>query len=226
MSSGFGTGDGMRHARRVVAMLAFAIIALAAMAFSGCTSAKTHDVALVAASQGLELTVARNDEQRAFVLAVDARERANLDEKLDLIAQIGELQIESQFARDLANATVLLAPASGAGSPSASSDSRPSGQLDDGAPALRVVEAGTVARLVAKQNADRAATRAAVAAKRREITAQLDRELKAWLEDPKAREAERIAFMMTSYARQESEFARFWQDVGARVGVQFPGAKP
>ena len=67
---------------------------------------------------------------------------------------------------------------------------------------------------------------AAVAAKRKEITAQLDRELKAWLEDPKAREAERIAFMMTSYARQESEFARFWQDVGARVGVKFPGAAP
>lgn len=221
-----GLGYGMRSAGRVVAVLAAMMIALAALALSGCTSAKTHDVALVAASQGLELTVARNDEQRAFVLSVDARERANLEEKLDLITQIGELQIEAQFARDLANASVVMAPASGAGSPSASSDSRPSGQLDDGAPALRIVEVGTVARLVAKQNADRAATRAAVAAKRKEITAQLDRELKAWLEDPKAREAERIAFMLTSYARQESEFARFWQDVGARVGVKFPGAAP
>jgi hypothetical protein len=176
------------------------------------------EYALVAAQHNAQLTSARNAEFRDFVLAVDARQRTSLERELDLIVQIGEAAIEAKFARDLADASAVVAPAGGAGSPSAGA-SRPSGQLDDGAPALRVVEVGTVSRLVAQQNADRAATRAAVAAKRREITAQLDRELRAWLDDPKGRQQDRIAAAMEVYARQESEFARFMKDTGAKIGV-------
>lgn len=196
------------------------VCAAVGIALGAC---KSGEYALVAAQHNAQLTSARNAEFRDFVLAVDARQRTSLERELDLIWQVGEAAIEAKFARDLADASAVVAPASGAGSPSAG-DSRPSGQLDDGAPALRMVEVGTVARLVAQQNADRTATRAAVAAKRREITAQLDRELRAWLDDPKGRQQDRIAAAMEVYARQESEFARFLQDTGAQIGVSIPGA--
>jgi hypothetical protein len=177
---------------------------------------------LVAAQHNAQLTSARNAEFRDFVLAVDTRQRVALERELDLIQQIGEAAIEAKFAQDLAKASAVVAPAVGAGSPSAL-ESRPSGQLDDGAPALRMVEIGTVAALVAKQNADRAATRAAVTEKREAITAQLDRELRAWLDDPKGRQQDRIAAAMEVYARQESEFAQFLADTGAQLGVSIPG---
>ena len=53
----------------------------------------------------------------------------------------------------------------------------------------------------------------AVAAKRAEIYAQLDREREAWLADPKARAQERIADMLTAYASARSEFSRFVADI-------------
>ena len=57
----------------------------------------------------------------------------------------------------------------------------------------------------------------------KEITAILDAELKAWLNDPKARQQDRIAAALSVYARQNSEFARFMQDTGAKLGVVIPG---
>jgi len=159
----------------------------------------THEFALVAAEQNAQLTTARNEEFRSFVMASDARQRASLDRELDLIAQMGEAAIEAKFAADLAAAS----------SPGA--DSRP------------VVAVTDVAALVAAQNADRAATRAAIAAKRREIAGQLDAELRAWLDDPKARQQDRIAAALAVYARQNSEFSRFMSDTGAKLGVSLPG---
>lgn len=47
------------------------------------------------------------------------------------------------------------------------------------------------------------------AAKRAELYAQLDREREAWINDPKLRQQERIADMLTAYASARSEFARF-----------------
>ncbi len=182
-------------------------LSAALFALAGCTSgcsAERHDFALLAADHNAQLTTARNDEFREFALSTDARERASLERELGLIAQLGEAHIEAKFAADLAAATELVASAVGA-------ESRP------------LVAVGTVAALVAGQNAARAATRDAIAAKRKEITAILDAELKAWLNDPKARQQDRIAAALSVYARQNSEFARFMQDTGAKLGVVIPG---
>lgn len=203
MTAGFGIGASMRNARRVATACALAA-ALGALAALGGCSAERHDLALIAADHNAQLTTARNDEFRDFVLATDARERASLERELGLIAQLGEAEIEAKFAADLAKATELVASA-------------------DGAEQRRVVAADAVIGLVAAQNKSRADTRSAVAAKRKEITAILDAELKAWLADPKARQQDRIAAALSVYARQNSEFARFMQDTGAKLGVVIPG---
>lgn len=177
-------------------MIRLYMVLFAAALASGCAST---EYAHVAAQHNAKLTTARNEEFRDFVVAVDARQRASLERELDLIAQMGDQAIEAKFAAE-------LAAAAGPGA-----DSRP------------VVAVDVVAGIVARQNADRAATRAAIAAKRREITAQLDRELRAWLEDPKGRQQDRIAAALEVYARQQSEFARFIEDTGAELGVVIPG---
>lgn len=190
-------------------------LSAALFALAGCTSgcsAERHDFALLAADHNAQLTTARNDEFREFALSTDARERASLERELGLIAQLGEATIDAKFAADLAAATELVASAAGA-------DSRPLFAAES----RRVVAADKVVALVAAQNASRAATRDAVAAKRKEITAILDAELKAWLNDPKARQQDRIAAALSVYARQNSEFARFMQDTGAKLGVVIPG---
>ena len=190
-------------------------LSAALFALAGCTSgcsAERHDFALLAADHNAQLTTARNDEFREFALSTDARERASLERELGLIAQLGEAHIEAKFAADLAAATELVASAVGAESRPMVAESR------------RVVAADKVVALVAAQNASRAATRDAIAAKRKEITAILDAELKAWLNDPKARQQDRIAAALSVYARQNSEFARFMQDTGAKLGVVIPGA--
>lgn len=165
---------------------------------AGC---KSSEFALIAADQNAQLTTARNEEFREFVMAADTRQRGALERELDLIAKIGEQAIEAKFAADLAAAATP------------GTDSRP------------VVAVDAVAALVARQTADRTATRAAIAAKRAEITAQLDRELKLWLDDPKARQQDRIAAALAVHARQESEFKRFMDDIGAKVGVTLPETK-
>lgn len=170
----------------------------------GCASfGEADDKALIAAQASASLSTLRADEFRAYVLASDARQRVSLERELDLIVQVAEAEAETRFAAEIAAASA------------AAPSTRPAGVgvLDDGAPALRVVEVGAVARLVAAQAAERAALRAAVAAKRKEITAQLDRERDAWLSDPKAREAERINASLVAYASARSEMARFVREI-------------
>lgn len=209
--------------------LFFAALLIALAALQGCDSTR-HEFALVAAQHNAQITEARNEEITAFVLATDARERASLERELDLIAIIGEQAIDAKFTRDLAAVTETLAPAGGAGSPSVEGgDSRPvaGAPLEDGAPALRrYVTVDAVAALVAKQNADRAATRAAIAEKRAAITAVLDAELKRWLNDPKAKQQSRVAAALSVYAQQNSEFARFIAATGASLGVSIPRSTP
>lgn len=53
----------------------------------------------------------------------------------------------------------------------------------------------------------------AIGAKRAEILAQLDRERETWLADPKLRQQERIADMLTAYAQARSEFSAFVAEV-------------
>lgn len=182
----------------------------------GCTSAcsgERHDLALVASDHNAQLTTARNDEFRSFVMSTDARERASLERELGLIAVLGEALIEAKFAEDLAAATETVASAAGA-------ESRP------GSASRKVVPVDAVKAIVKAQNAARAETRAAIAAKRAEISAILDAELRAWLDDPKARQQDRIAAALSVYARQNSEFARFMQDTGAKLGVVIPKGSP
>lgn len=196
-------------------------LSAALFALAGCTSgcsAERHDFALLAADHNAQLTTARNDEFREFALSTDARERASLERELGLIAQLGEATIDAKFAADLAAATELVALETKVAS-AVGAESRPMV-----AESRRVVAADKVVALVAAQNASRAATRDAIAAKRKEITAILDAELKAWLNDPKARQQDRIAAALSVYARQNSEFARFMQDTGAKLGVVIPGA--
>ena len=181
-----------RRARLGVVLFAAAAI------LSGFTCAST-EFALVAANQNAQLTTERNDETRAYVLAVDARQRASLERELDLIAQLGEKAIEATLTQDLAAATVTAE--------SQPSEPRP------------YVARDAVAKLIAKQEATRAAVRKEVANKRKEITDQLDAELKKWLNDPKARQQDRIAAQLAVYANANSEFSRFMQDTGARLGV-------
>lgn len=219
-----------RYRGRVILALLYAVLAmLAVAALQGCDSTR-HEFALVASQHNAQITEARNEEFTAFVMATDARERASLERELDLIAAAGEQAIDAKFTRDLFAATETLAPAGGAGSPGVEAGaSRPNAgaPLDDGAPALRrYVAVDAVETLVAKQNADRAATRAAIAAKRAAITAVLDAELKKWLNDPKAKQQSRVAAALSVYAQQNSEFARFIAATGAQFGVSIPGSTP
>lgn len=181
--------------RRVVVVAAF-LLSLSCL--SGCGS----ELALVAADQNSRLTVARNDEMRGYVVDTDRRQRAALEVQLDLTQQLGEKDVEAEMARDLAAAIVLATPDAASGAAS-----RP------------YVTPEKVAEILARQEARRAANREAIAAKRKSITAQLDAELLRWLNDPKARQQERVAAQLAVYARAESEFARFIQDIGAGVGV-------
>ncbi len=202
MSGAFGF-DGVRRARRIAAGCAriacLLLLGATIATLGGCDSTR-HELALAASAKNAELTEARNDEQDAFVLSVDARERASLDRELDLISQLGEAHIEAKFAAELFAATELVASAGGA-------ESRP------------MVAASDVAGLVARQNADRAATRAAINAKRKEITERLDAELKRWLADPKKRQQERIAAALKVYATENSAFARFVEQTAGDVGL-------
>lgn len=217
MTAGFGIGSSMRRARRLATACAL-VAALGALAALGGCSAERHDFALLAADHNAQLTTARNDEMRDFVLATDARERGSLERELGLIAQLGEAEIEAKFAADLAAATELVTLETKVAS-AVGAESRPLVAAES----RRVVAADKVVALVAAQNASRAATRAAIAKQRKEITAILDAELKAWLNDPKARQQDRIAAALSVYARQNSEFARFMQDTGAKLGVVIPG---
>lgn len=181
-------------------MIRLYVTLFAASLLAGCGSTEKEDeYALVAAEHNATIAAAERQEKREMIMAFDARQRESLERELDLITQLGEREIEAKFAADLAAAA---APGT---------DSRP------------VVTVDAVAVLVAQQNADRAATRAAVAAKRKEIYAQLDTELKKWIDDPKGRQQERVAAALAVYARKRSEFRRFLSDTGAQLGVSIPG---
>jgi len=180
---------------------------------AGCAAdVARHEFALAAADQNAQLVTARNEEQRAFVMAVDARQRAALERELDLIAEIGTREIEAHFAAEITKRTVLATTDPGAPAPEGG-DARPA------AASRPFVAPDDVAKLLADQRASLKATRDAIAAKRAAINAQLDAELKLWLDDPKARQQERLAAALHSYANANSEFARFLNDVGASLGV-------
>ncbi len=206
--------------------LILAVLALTSLTPCASEMAERHEIALAVAAKNADLTQASNDEQDALVLSIDSRERESLETQLELAWQLSEARLEARFTRELLAVTETMAPVGGTGGPTLGGlDSRPIGgaPLDDGAPPRRLVALKPLEALLAKQAAEREATRVAIAEKRRSISRRLDDELRRWLADPKKRQKERIAAALRHYARENSEFTRFLATVEEAVGL---GAGP
>lgn len=175
------------------------LLLLTSLVAQSCMSAEGAEAAFITAGYNKQLTEDRNDQDRERTIAFDARQREALDIQLDLTSQLGESEATAKFERSLAALTITT-------------ESRPTPEaLAGGASKLRAATEAFVE--------DCKATRAKVAATRAEVTARLNRELAIWLDDPKARQQLRIADILAVYAKQQSETARYIEELWGKTGI-------
>lgn len=165
----------------------------AAALLAGCMSKEGHQAAYDGSIINRQLTEARNEEFRELILSTDARERGSMDRELDLIYDREVLKAEHRV--ELAIQAVQL-----------STDSRPS---------LADLQAA-----IQEGRKSLAEARESISKLRASNTAQLNKELAMWLNDPKARQQLRIADILAVYSKTQADSAVFIEEVLGKVGVK------